>query len=61
MATAYIIYMCNDKQRKLSHQRPVVVTAVVGSELLVGVVVVVPGFIVNKQKKTLSQQYVALS
>ena len=61
MATAYIIYMCNDKQRKLSHQTPVVVIAVVGSGLVVGVVVVVPVFIVNMQKKTLRQQYVALS
>jgi len=48
MATAYIINMINDKQRKLSHQRPVViVVVVVGCGVVVGVVVV-PGFVVKK-------------
>ena len=42
--------MINDDQRKLSHQRPVVVVIVVGFGVEVDVVVVVPVSIANKQQ-----------
>jgi len=59
MATACIINMIDDGQRKLSHQRPVVVVIVVGSGVVVDVVVFVPVSIANKQKNIVPK-YTAL-
>jgi len=51
--------MIDDGQRKLSHQRPVVVVIVVGSGVVVDVVVFVPVSIANKQKNIVPK-YTAL-